>query len=232
MGKIRMKKQWFRNLLAVLLPAIITFAVNMFAYMVPKQVVPPSRYIFIDMEIDRLIPFVPWFVIFYYLAFVQWFNYFLQVSFGDRTLRNRYFSADIISKIILFFIFMIWPTAVNRPAVDGLMGFWKWALSMTFTVDNPLGALPSIHCYYSWLAFRYSLDAEPKERRWITLLQLIMSLLVFASTVLVKQHYFIDIIGGVIYAEVFLWIERHTGIAEIIGGWFDRIQNRLSARSE
>ena len=216
-----------RHLAVILLPAVITFAVNLFAYMVPKQVVSPSRYIFLDMDIDRLIPFVPWFALFYYLAFVQWFNYFLQASCGDRTLRNRYFSADIISKIILFFIFMIWPTAVNRPAVDGLTGFWKWVLSKTFTVDNPLGALPSLHCFYSWLAFRYSLDAEPGERRWLTWVQLIISLLVFASTVLIKQHYFIDIIGGILYAEIFLWIGWHTRVSEVIGNWFDRITKRI-----
>ena len=218
-----MKKTDLKHLLAVLLPAIITFAINMLAYMVPKQVVSPSRYIFFDMEIDRYIPFVPCFALFYYMAFVQWFNYFLQASFGDKNLRNRYFSCDIISKIVIFMIFMIWPTAVNRPSVEGVTGFWGWVLGMTFTVDNPLGALPSLHCYYSWLSFRYSLDAEPKERRWLTWLQLVLSLLVFASTVLIKQHYFIDIIGGIVFAELFLWIASHTKLAEVIGRLFDRI---------
>ena len=225
-----MKKKRLKELPVILLPAVITFAINMIAYMVPKQVVSPSRYIFIEMEIDRRIPFIPWFVIFYYLAFAQWFNYFLQASFGDRKLRNRYFSADIVSKIIIFFIFLIWPTAVNRPAVDGNAGFWQWVLSMTFTVDNPLGALPSLHCFYSWMAFRYSFDAEPKERRWLCLLQLLLSLAVFASTVLVKQHYFIDIPGGILFAEAFLWIVRLTGIERVFGSVFDRICSAVSSK--
>lgn len=218
-----MKKFNIRHILTILLPAMITFGVNMFAYMVPKQIVSPSRYIFLDMEIDRHIPLIPWFALFYYMAFAQWFNYFLQASFGDRTLRNRYFSSDIIAKIFVFMIFMIWPTAVNRPSVEGVTGIWGWVLSMTFTVDNPLGALPSLHCFYSWLAFRYSLDAEPAERRWITWLQLLLSLLVFASTVLIKQHYFVDIIGGIACAELFLWIGWHTRVSEVIGRWFDII---------
>lgn len=219
-----MKKIQIKKLLMILLPAVITFGVDMFSYMVPKQLVSPDKYVYLDMEIDRLIPFVPCFVVFYYGAFVQWFNYFLQASLGDRKLRNRYFSADILAKILVFFIFMfIWPLAVERPVVDPEDGFFHWWLSMTFTVDNPLGAFPSLHCFYSWMAFRYSLDAEPRERRWLTWLQLAFSIGVFASTVLVKQHYFIDILGGIAFAEGYLWLVRLTGIDEKFGKFFDKI---------
>jgi membrane-associated phospholipid phosphatase len=227
-----MKKEWARKLLVTLLPALITLGVNMFAYMVPKQIVSPTRYIFLDMEIDRRIPFIPWFVIFYYLAFAQWANYFLQVSFGDKKLRNKYFSGDIVAKIVIFTIFMVWPLAVKRPAVDPNNGFWQWWLSFTFTVDNPLGAFPSIHCFYSWLAFRYSFEAEPKGRKWISWLQLLLSLAVFASTVLVKQHYFIDVPGGIIFAEVAIWIAGHTKLADFGGRMFDKICAAVSSKTE
>ena len=228
-----MKKDWAKKLLAILLPAIITFGVNMFAYMVPKQIVSPSRYVYLDMEIDRLIPFVPWFVIFYYLAFAQWANYFLQACFGDKKLRNRFFSADIVSKIIVFIIFMSWPLAVERPAVNPNNSIWEWMLSFTYGVDNPLGAFPSIHCFYSWMAFRYSFEAEPKERKWISWLQLLMSLAVFASTVLVKQHYFIDILGGIVFAEVALQIAGHSGLSAFGGRMFERVCGKIySDKSE
>ncbi len=217
------RKQWIRKMAVILLPAAITFGVNMFAYMVPKQVVSPDRYVFLDMEIDRMIPFVPCFILVYYMAFAQWFNYFLQVSFGKRELRDRYFGGDIAAKIVIFFIFMIWPLAVSRPAVESGDDFWHWMLSFTFNIDNPLGAFPSIHCFYSWMAFRYSFEAEPRERKWISWLQLLFTLLVFASTVLVKQHYFIDILGGVVFAEAALWIAGHTGLAGFTGRKFDEI---------
>ncbi|MBR0385918.1 MAG: phosphatase PAP2 family protein [Erysipelotrichaceae bacterium] len=224
------RKQTIKKLVVTLLPAAITFAVNMFAYMVPKQIVSPARYVFLDMEIDRLIPFVPCFIVVYYGAFAQWFNYFLQVSFGDRKLRDRYFGADIMSKIIIFIIFMSWPLAVARPTVDGSDGFWHCMTSFTFFVDNPLGAFPSIHCFYSWMAVRYSFEAEPAERKWISWLQLLFSLLVFASTVLVKQHYFIDVPGGIIFAEAALWIAGHTGLADAAGRMFDKISNAVNSK--
>ena len=218
------RKRKIADLAVILLPGVITMGINLFSYMVPKQIVSPSRYVFLDMEIDRMIPFVPWFVAFYYLAYAQWFNYFLQVCFGDRRKRNRYFSADILSKIVIFFIFMLWPTAVNRPAVDPEGGLWQWLLSFTFGVDNPLGAFPSIHCFYSWLCFRYSLETEPRERKWLSCVQLLLTIAVFASTVLVKQHYFIDIPGGILFAEAALLIEKHTGIADV----FDRAVGRIT----
>ncbi|MBQ4253575.1 MAG: phosphatase PAP2 family protein, partial [Erysipelotrichaceae bacterium] len=116
---------------------------------------------------------------------------------------------------------------MRRPEIDGGEGFWHWVTTMTFTVDNPLGSFPSIHCYYSWMAFRYSYDVEPRGRRWICWLQLLFTLAVFASTVLVKQHYFIDIPGGVVFAEGFLWLARHTRIPEIFGRAMDRITGKI-----
>jgi hypothetical protein len=77
------------------------------------------------------------------------------------------------------------------------------------------------------MAFRYSFEAEPKERKWISWLQLLMTLAVFASTVLVKQHYFVDILGGIVFAEVALQIAGHTGLADFCGRLFDRICGKI-----
>ena len=226
------EKKKLVDFLVIVIPGLVAFAVNCFAYMVPKQLVSPERYIYLDMEIDKMIPLIPAFIIVYYLSFAQWANYFLQACFGDRHIRDRFFSADILAKVISFFVYMTWPVAMTAVSIPQDGSIWTKWLALTYAVDNRMGALPSFHCFYSWMAFRYSLEAEPKERRWLTWVNLIFSLTVFASTVFVKQHYFIDILAGVAFAEAALQIVRHTDLPEHFGKAMDRLTAKIRDRAE
>ena len=221
MGKLT-KEQGIDSF-APLLPAIITFGFNCFVYIASGLLISPERYIFLDMEIDRHIPFIPEFVIIYYLSFIQWLNYYLQASFGPIERRNRYFSAEILAKIICFAVFLIWPVAMRWPELPNDGSIWIKILSMTYGVDAPARAFPSLHCFYSWTAFRYSMDTEPADRIWVTWLQGLFSFAVFASTVLVKQHYFIDVIGGIVLAELVLQTAKRTKIPDLFAKLMKKI---------
>ena len=213
-----------KGLLVSLLPALITFGFNLFVYAATKFMIPPERYIFLDMAIDRQIPFIPQFVIVYYLSFLQWLNYYLQASFGPVGRRDRYFSAEMLAKAICLFFFLTWPVAMRWPDLPADGSIWIKILAFTYGVDAPSRAFPSIHCFYSWVAFRYSLEAETGDRRWITWLQGIFSFALFAATMLVKQHYFIDVIGGIAVAEIALLIASRTRLPDAFG----RIMERLT----
>ncbi len=228
----RLKGMRWKDWVVCLLPAVITFGFNCFVYIAPRFLVSPERYVFLDMEIDRKVPFTPQFVIVYYLSFAQWANYYLQASFGPRERRDRYFSADMLGKAICFAVFLLWPVAMRWPDLPEDGGFWIWLLSFTYGVDAPNRALPSLHCFYSWIAFRYSLEAEPRERRWITGLQLAFSLTLFAATMLVKQHYFVDVVSGIAVAELALQIAGHTGLPEAFGRAMDGIVSRIAEKGE
>ena len=229
MGK-QERERW-KEWIALLLPAVITFGFNCFVYIAPRFLVSPERYVFLDMEIDRRVPFIPQFVIVYYLSFAQWANYYLQASFGLRERRDRYFSADMLAKAICFAVFLLWPVAMRWPDLPENGNIWTTLLSFTYGVDAPNRAFPSLHCFYSWIAFRYSLEAEPKNRKWITGLQLAFSLTLFAATMLVKQHYFIDVIGGIAVAELALQIAGHTGLPKVFGRAMDGIVSSVTGKS-
>ena len=222
------KKSWLKRFLIIFLPAIVTFGFNCLVYFITKFLILPERFIYPDMAIDRLIPFIPQFVIIYYLSFAQWVNYYIQASLGDLKRCDRYFSAYILAKIICFFIFIIWPIAMRWPVLPENGNIWTKILAFTYGVDSPARAFPSLHCFYSWIAFRYSLESEPANRRWISVLQLLFSLAVFATTMLIKQHYFIDVIGGIALAEICLQIAGHTGLPELFGRLMDKLNRVLS----
>ena len=75
---------------------------------------------------------------------------------------------------------------------------------------------PSIHCLDSWLCWRFLVKIEwiPKWYKWINFL---FTLLVCASTVLVKQHLLVDIFAGIAVAEIGLLLSRFI---------YDRAQKR------
>ena len=75
-----------------------------------------------------------------------------------------------------------------------------WILGVVYRCDSPLNLFPSVHCVESWFDARIAL-AEKGCPRWLKIAMPVMTALVFASTVLVKQHYLIDILGGVLAAE-------------------------------
>lgn len=215
------------DLAVSLIPAVITFAFNCFVYVFPGMTVSPERYIFLDMEIDRQIPFIPQFLIIYYLSFIQWLNYYLQASLGPTERRDRYLSADMLGKAICFVIFLIWPIAMRWPELPEEGNIWIKILSLTYGVDAPNRAFPSLHCFYSWIAFRYSLEAESADRRWITWLQGAFSFTLFAATTLIKQHYFVDVIGGIAVAELALQITGRTKLPDLFGRAMEKILSKL-----
>ena len=227
---IKMKKTFKEKLIQlfiVLLPAIIAFGTNCIAYIGSPLFIREDRLIFLDMEIDRMIPFIPQFVIIYGASFLQWLNYFLQGCFGPEKLRNKYFSADTVAKIFCFFFFILCPIAMRWPQLDPNGGLWIKLVSFAYGVDSPARAFPSLHCFYSWMAARYSFEREPKERKWISWLQLAYSISLFASTVLIKQHYFVDIIGGVGLAELSLQLAAHTKLPELFGKLVKKITDKI-----
>ena len=77
-------------------------------------------------------------------------------------------------------------------------------LQWLYTMDAPVTLFPSIHCLLSWLCWRGFCKLE--HPRWMNGLSLLFTLAVFASTVLVKQHYAADILGGVAVAELGLML--------------------------
>lgn len=79
--------------------------------------------------------------------------------------------------------------------------------------------LPSIHCLESWLCFRNALRFKGVPR-WYLPLTALMTLLVFASTLLVKQHVLVDVPAGILAAELGLFLANKCRL----GGLIERLE--------
>lgn len=156
------------------------------------------------LPIDRIIPFIPAFIVIYLLAFVQWIFGYLLIAQESRSFCRLYSRADVIAKLLAGLFFLFLPTTLARPPVTG-KSFFDWLTAMIYRIDAPDNLFPSIHCLESWVCLRSSWFLK-KAPRWYKPLSLIMTLLVFASTVFLKQHVFVDILGGILVFEAGLFL--------------------------
>ena len=75
-------------------------------------------------------------------------------------------------------------------------------LKNDFLNPNPVAAMPSLHAAYPWLSF-LALRKYSKKLGWFFLPY---PILVWFSVVYLGEHYVIDVIAGVVYAQASFWI--------------------------
>ena len=196
-------------------PLLLVLAMNCFVFwLVPtiQDWFGATRYNLTDWPfvLDSVLPFVPAFMLIYVLSYVQWVGSYIYHSHDSRDLCYRMTNSDLIAKVIVLAIFLLLPTGDYtgglQPEVVG-NGPCEWLSRLIFAADKPISLFPSIHCLESWMCFRTA-TMMAKRNRWYITTQFVFTLLVFASVVLVKQHFFIDIIGGIVVAEIGLFVYK------------------------
>lgn len=204
------------------LPLLLVLLMNCFVFWVIPSIqdlLCAQRH---DMTlgIDRALPLVPAFIVVYILSYVQWVGTYIYHSHESRELCYRMTNSDLIAKLIVMVIFIIYPTIMTRPEIAELGdGPFAWLTGLIYTMDKPISLFPSIHCLESWMCFRTALMMKKKHYGYISA-QLIFTLLVFASVVLVKQHFFVDIPAAILVAEIGLFAYKKWDKTHI----FEKIQ--------
>jgi membrane-associated phospholipid phosphatase len=102
-------------------------------------------------------------------------------------------------------IFVAYPTTVVRPPIEG-NSIIDLIARFIFWIDTPiLNCFPSLHCAISmlWILFTYNLK---NTNIYFKLFVFIMSVTIMASTLILKQHVFIDLVSGDIIATCIYFI--------------------------
>ncbi|MBR6917424.1 MAG: phosphatase PAP2 family protein [Clostridia bacterium] len=182
----------------------------------------------ITTPIDDAIPFVPAFIIIYVLAFAQWaFGIWYFIS-RSKDVCFKFIAATLIGEVICLTTFIVFPTVMTQPEDLG-GGAFSWMTSIIYTLDEPNNLFPSLHCFASWMCFRgISYIEKEKRNKFYTIFSFVFSLLVFASTVFVKQHVVADIAGGVLLVEIGILAEKITGAHKL----FYFIDSKLSRKDK
>lgn len=187
--------------------AVLVLA-NIAAYSGTRLLNSGLRHYSAACPLDYRIPFVPFFIVFYLLAYAQWAVGFVMIGRSGRGTCLRLYAGELIAKVIALICFLVFPTVMRlRPDVESLQsgGLWSRLTALVYSLDAPDNLFPSIHCLESWFCFRGALRIK-RVPAWYAPAMLVTTLLVFASTVLVKQHVLLDVAGGVAAVEAGLAI--------------------------
>ena len=201
-------KKWIQKLLPdyAIRPLILALATNFIIYFGVSQLRDHLTFHSLALPVDDRIPFFAPFIIFYILAYVQWIINYLLIAREGKAFCYHFIYGDVISKLFCLVFFLFFPTTLVRPEVTG-HSICDQLVRLVYQIDAPVNLFPSIHCLESWCCIHAALRMK-KTPRWYLPITIVMSFCVFASTLLVKQHVFVDIFGGILVFEAGYYLAR------------------------
>ncbi|MBI5798283.1 phosphatase PAP2 family protein [Candidatus Woesearchaeota archaeon] len=137
-------------------------------------------YINYHSSFDDLFPLIPFFVIIYISAYAL---FFLPLFF-EQEFKPYVFGLLSLAGITLL-IFTIFPGIITRPQLG--TDIFSKILAWIYSIDNPHNLFPSSHVSLSFFS------ACIMNNKWIYF----WFALIAISTLLIKQHYIVDVIGGI-----------------------------------
>lgn len=200
-------------------PLLAAFTINCIVYYGSSFIVQTRRHYDLTLSVDRAVPVMPIFVAVYLGCYLFWIaNYIIIVRQGEENC-IRFITADMISRLVCGIFYVLMPTTNVRPVLPS-EGVWTELLKLVYLIDEPTRLFPSIHCLVSWLCF-IGIRRQKNIPRSYRLFSCLFALLVCVSTQLTKQHYIVDVFGGIALAEIAYWLAFHTAIYKYPKALFD-----------
>lgn len=155
-------------------------------------------------DLDRQIPFIKGFVV----PYLAWYGYlavgFLYIAYRDRANYLQTLVEFIIGLLLCYGVYAIYQTTVPRPDIigsDWLLQTVRWVYSS----DQPFNCFPSTHVLTAYLMLRAYLRSTRIAMTY-RIISASMAILIIVSTLFVKQHVLMDIVGAVIVAEGVVYV--------------------------
>ena len=150
--------------------------------------------------IDQATPFITWFI----YPYVYWFLFvagtIAYLFFRHKKEFYQCVAFLFIGMTICLIIFTIYPTSYNhRPDVIEGSALSTFLVNFIYTADKSQNVFPSIHVYNSLMMMISLLKSDKiKIHRILSIGIIGLAFLICLSTVMIKQHAFIDVIVAMI----------------------------------
>ena len=82
-----------------------------------------------------------------------------------------------------------------------------WRINIIYKVDTPVNLFPSAHCALAILFIISTLDVKEIKKEYKILIT-ITSVLIMLSTVFIKQHVIVDVLGAFIIVPMYYIIRK------------------------
>ena len=170
-------------------------------FTVERLVPEDAEYWVSYLSLDDAIPLWEVFVIPYCLWYPYLVGTGLFLMFTDKDGFLKYMTFIIAGFTVSLLFCALVPNGQNlRPAFFERDNVFTWLLGRIYIVDTCTNVFPSIHVVGCLAAADAAFRSEKMRRfRFVSLL---LAVLISASTVLVKQHSLLDVIGGAVLGTV------------------------------
>jgi membrane-associated phospholipid phosphatase len=167
-----------------------------------------------ETSLDRALPYVKEVIIIYIpVAFLQSVIGFYMISRNTREHCLTLIGAEMIGKLLCLICFLFLPTTMVRADIIGT-DLLNRCVGYLYEIDAADNLFPSIHCLESWVVTRGAFRCK-KVPKWYCVFCVVITLGIFASTVLVKQHVVVDILGGILVTELGLALAKRFRVGRL-----------------
>lgn len=189
-------------------------------YIYPNFYAPWQPHMLPLLPIDQNTPFLPWTFILYtsdYYLFL-----FVILMHKEKESFNSFCRMAFVTLFICGAFFLFFPTTYPRPQYPEVDNwFIAFLMNLIAVADTPNNCFPSMHVALTGVATWSFRDRGPKVFGFLV----VWTLLIYASTLTTKQHYFMDIVGG-IGVIVFVAILERTFQKIVLGRLIHRVPSR------
>ncbi|MBI4617077.1 MAG: phosphatase PAP2 family protein [Planctomycetes bacterium] len=161
----------------------------------------------IGLPLDAAIQYSPWWEIVY--SFVYFFVMLPVPLVAERKFFRRVCGAYVTAMLLSFACFVAFPVSYPRPDIVAET-FFDWTVLLNYRLDPPNNCLPSLHIAIAYLAAFVSWRLS-RPFGWVALA---VATAIAVSTLFVKQHYVLDIAGGILVAALAhrLWFRNRLTV--------------------
>lgn len=170
---------------------LLGLVIILFSLYLPIDTPSATAYHF-KTTIDNFIPLITFFIVIYISYFLMlFFSLIYLISLKTPRYLNLTLLAIAIACIIAYIFYWFFQNYIDRPAIIAQSIFDSVYLWINSQVA-PYNAFPSLHVAISTICF----ISFQKIKSHYTKPILIWVILIILSTVFTKQHYFLDVLGG------------------------------------
>tara|TARA_R110000824_G_scaffold150209_8_gene320772 strand:+ start:3206 stop:3832 length:627 start_codon:yes stop_codon:yes gene_type:complete len=180
---------------------------NFFTYFGLQYLITHNEYSFLT-SMDAQIPMVPSFIWIYHtlIPVICVSMYSLIVK---REVFMTAFTAFLVATIVLSLCYIFFPSFYPRPPLQPET-ISESLLVLTRSVDGAHNTFPSGHVTFAWLLFfSMGLSTQAHKSRWTRHVYFFWAALISISTLVLKQHYILDVFAGIILAAASFYLAKY-----------------------
>jgi len=174
------------------LPLLALFAAVYLAYFPLNRILENAQTF--KTPLDDSIPLIAAFSVPYltFLPLIAGLAVLFFLKAPDRLFKSLMVSG-ILATLASYLIFTLFPTSIERPDILG-SDIFSDLVRFIYSHDRPYNLFPSGHTFNTVIFALHLIKWKPK----LALLTGAVSFLIILSTLLIKQHYLPDVVGGII----------------------------------